>query len=97
MTDMTATKIVRIQGVRVRVPRAELTDALSFWGDPCDATEPEWPDGSGGEVVCTLPPHPAGASGIAHIANNADAVGADIIAIWWDEPATADAESDWED
>lgn len=81
------TLIVRIMGTPVRVPRDHFTEASPNEGEFCETTEPCWPDGSGGGVVCTLPPHESGPDGTAHMANNADAVEASIIAIWWDTPA----------
>jgi hypothetical protein len=56
-------------------------------GEWCPATEPDWPDGSGGQVVCCLAVHETGPAGLAHIANNAGSPLGDVIAIWWDVPA----------
>ena len=77
-------KIVRMNGIPVRVPSDQLIDPDPARRTICEAPEPEWPDGSGGVVVCTLAPHATGPDGSAHIANNA---GADVIAIWWGTPA----------
>jgi hypothetical protein len=86
-----STKIVRINGVSVRVPGEQLTDPDPWRPEFCDETEPAWRDGTGGEVVCTLAPHETGPDGIAHMANNA---ATEIIAIWWDEPAVANDDDD---
>jgi hypothetical protein len=87
------TKIVRMNGVPVRVPSDQLTDPDPWRAEDCGAREPEWPDGMGGQVVCTLPPHarPDGPDGVAHMANNA---ASDIIAIWWDVPAVWNVDDD---
>lgn len=87
------TKIVRMNGTPVRVPSNMLTDPDTFarTGPGCDAIEPDWPDGTGGMVVCTLDPHPTGPDGLAHIANNGSC---DIIAIWWDAPARPNSDDD---
>ena len=81
------TRIIRINGVPVRVPREQLHEHPPFEDNVCGVPEPDWPDGTGGDVVCTLPPHETGPSGLAHMANDAGAFYARIIAIWWDAPA----------
>jgi hypothetical protein len=73
------TKIVRMNGVPVRVPHEELTDPDKYSGEPCGATEPYWPDSEGG-ATCTLAPHETGPAGSAHIAHDGDW---NVIAIWW--------------
>ena len=88
-----AMKTVRLNGIPVRVPAEELTDPDTFTGTPCQATEPEWPGGSGGSAACTLAPHGTGPDGSAHIAHNGSW---DVIAIWWDAPAQPnDADRDY--
>lgn len=80
---MTAkTKIVRLNGTPIRVNREELTDPDTYRGQPCGATEPEWPGGQGG-AFCTLAPHETGPR-TAHIAHDGSW---NVIAIWWDAPA----------
>jgi hypothetical protein len=81
------TRIIRIQGIPARVPDGMFTQANTGPGPFCETTEPNWPDGCGGTVVCCLPRHESGPYGQAHIANNAGWPSGDVIAIWQDTPA----------
>ena len=86
------TRIVRVNGTPLRIPEDELPDphpdgygpAYGIDDEPCGATEPDWPDGSGGVAICTLPPHETSPEhGTAHIAHGGEY---NVIAIWG-EPA----------
>lgn len=84
----TETRIMRVQGIPVRAFDGVFTlPTAPPAGRPCMETEPDWPDGSGGSVVCDLPRHETGPDGLAHIATNAGYPVGDIIAIWWNMPA----------
>lgn len=80
------TTVVRVNSVPFRIPHDEMQDphadslGLDSW---CGETEPDWPDGQGGSVICTLAPHSGGPSGTVHIARGGED---EIIAIWG-EPA----------
>jgi hypothetical protein len=75
------TTIVRVNGVPMRMPHDEMRDPHQ--GAPiastCGALEPDWPDGQGGNVRCTRPPHSAGPSGTVHIARGGED---EVLAIW---------------
>jgi hypothetical protein len=76
------TVLVRVNGVPFRMPHDEMQDPRTDHHGPpswCGETEPDWPDGQGGTVVCTLAPHPAGPSGTVHIARGGQD---EIIAVW---------------
>lgn len=83
----TATRIIRVQGTPFRVPDGIFTLTPDENRPQCEAREPEWPDGTGGQVVCELPRHGTGPDGQAHIATNAGWPTGDIIAIWQEVPA----------
>jgi len=86
------TRIVRINGTPLRVVWNELPDpypdgygpAYGTGDTTCDALEPDWPDGTGGVAVCTMPVHDDSAGhGTVHIAHGGQN---EVIAIWG-EPA----------
>jgi hypothetical protein len=88
---MAETKIVRVNGIPVRVPAEELTDPDKFSGGaPCAAVEPWWPTGRG-EASCTIAPHETGPAGTAHIAHDGSW---NVLAIWWDVPAVPGPDDD---
>jgi len=78
------TRIVRVNGTPLRVPMDELPDPnLGGIAETCGATEPNWPDGTGGSLICTLARHDdSGERGTVHIAHSGQLT---VLAIWGNE------------